>query len=86
MMQTPERREWFEVRSDALIDAKTAQQTLGQLPLEERQIVVMRIWGELGFTQIAGIMQLSVSTVHGRYTAALEQMRQRLEQPCRNKP
>src|SRR5437764_254434 len=81
-----ERREWFEAGPDTLIDAKTAEQTLGQLPLEERQIVVMRIWGELGFMQIADIMQLSVSTVHGRYAGALEQMRQRLEQPCRNKP
>src|SRR5690348_4211469 len=79
-----EHREWFESRPDSLIDAKTAEESLRHLAPEERQIVVLRIWGELGFTQIAELMQMSVSTAHGRYVSALEQMRKRLEQPCRN--
>jgi RNA polymerase sigma factor (sigma-70 family) len=78
------RGEWFESRSDSAIDAQTAEQTLRGLSAEHRQIVVLRIWGELNFTQIAEIVDLSVSAVYERYTTALQQMRTALEKPCRN--
>ena len=76
------RREWFESSPDALIDARTAEAALSQLPPPSREIVVLRIWGELGFAQIADVMQMSLSTVHDRYVAALRQMRGALEKPC----
>jgi RNA polymerase sigma-70 factor (ECF subfamily) len=79
------RRGWFAASVDSLLDAQTAEQALRQLPDEFREIVVMRIWGELGFAEIAGVMQLSVSTVHDRYVSALRQMRSELEKPCRTK-
>jgi RNA polymerase sigma-70 factor (ECF subfamily) len=77
------RREWFDDRPENLIDAESAERMLKNLPPDQREIVVMRIWGELGFAQIAEILQISVSTVHGRYTSALTQMRNELEKPCR---
>jgi RNA polymerase sigma-70 factor (ECF subfamily) len=79
------RCEWFETRPDALIDARQAERALERLAPEQREIVVLRIWGEMGFAEIARIMQLSVSTVHQRYVAALTQMRAALEKPCRSK-
>jgi RNA polymerase sigma-70 factor (ECF subfamily) len=79
------REEWFEARADNLIDARAAEQSLANLSADHREIVVLRIWGQLGFVQIAEIMQLSVSTVHARYTTALHQMRSNLEKPCRTK-
>jgi RNA polymerase sigma-70 factor (ECF subfamily) len=80
------RREWFETGVDALIDAKDAQAALADLPPASREIVVLRIWSDLGFAQIADVMQMSLSTVHDRYVAALRQMRTRLEkQPCSEK-
>jgi RNA polymerase sigma factor (sigma-70 family) len=77
------RGEWFEPAVDAPIDAVAAEGALRVLPAEARQIVVLRIWGEQGFAAIARIMGLGVSTVHERYTAALQQMRAALERrPC----
>ena len=76
------RREWFETRADALIDAATAKAALADLPPASREIVVLRIWSDLGFAQIADVMQMSLSTVHDRYIAALRQMRSALEKPC----
>jgi DNA-directed RNA polymerase specialized sigma24 family protein len=73
------RREEFEVSPDALIDAKSAEAALKQLPPELREVVILRIWGGLGFVQIAQGMHLGVSTVHGRYIASLERMRETLE-------
>ena len=79
------RGEWFDDRPDNLIDAQAAERTLRNLSEADREIVVLRIWSELGFTQIAEIVQMSVSTVHTRYGAALKQMRGQLEKPCRTK-
>lgn len=77
-----ERREWFEAATDSLIDAQVAERALRQLPDEYREVVVLRIWGELGLAQIARIMRLGVTTVHERYASALQQMRSALEKPC----
>lgn len=76
------RREWFEPRINALLDAQTAERALRQLPADSREIVVLRIWSGLGFAQIARVTGLGVSTVHDRYVAALEQLRHALEKPC----
>jgi RNA polymerase sigma-70 factor (ECF subfamily) len=76
------RREWFDAGADALLDAEVAQQALKRLEPDFREIVVMRIWGELGFAEIAGVMGVSVSTVHSRYVAAIKQLRAVLEKPC----
>lgn len=79
------RREWFESSADSLLDAQLAEAALRKLPDEHRQIVVMRIWGELGLAQIAEMMEMSVATVRERYISALSQLRGALEKPCRNK-
>src|SRR5262245_55802931 len=76
------RREWFETTSDAALDGEIAAQALRTLPEGHREVVVLRVWGELGWAQIAQIMQLSVSTVFERYRTALAQMRRAMENPC----
>jgi len=68
---------WF-CASEELLDGKTATEALGLLPLEIREIVIAKIWGELTLTQIAGITGLSVSTVHRRIESGLTQLRERL--------
>jgi RNA polymerase sigma factor (sigma-70 family) len=80
------RREWFESsRDDSAIDARAAEVALAGLSQRDREIVVLRIWGDMSLMQIAQIVQLSISTVHGRYTAALAQMRAALEKSCSSK-
>ena len=79
------RRDLFETSNDSLMDAALAEQALGGLPIELAEIVVLRIWSELGFAQIARILNLSPSTVHDRYHAALSQLRGALEQTCKSK-
>src|SRR4051794_3260655 len=76
---------WFELRPDAALDARAAETALKSLSLENRELVVMRIWGELGFAEIAQIMKLSVSTVHDKYKKALSELRSVLEKPCPTK-
>jgi len=56
-------------------EAQAAQLALSKLPVEQREIVVLRIWSGLGFEEIARLTNLSVGTVHQRYTDALKKMR-----------
>lgn len=79
------RRDWFDPQCEALLDARSAEQSLRRLRPELREVVLLRIWGDLGFAEIAEVMQLGVSTVHDRYRAALRELRAALERPCPTK-
>lgn len=74
---------WFESRSDDLIDAKTAEEVLQTLPAEQREVVLLRIWGQLSLRQIGQIVGSPLTTVHSRYKAALAAIRERMEQSCK---
>ena len=56
------------------------QQALSQLPVEQREVVVMRVWGELSFPQIAEVLSTSASTADTRYRAGLKQLRHQLNE------
>jgi RNA polymerase sigma-70 factor (ECF subfamily) len=80
-----QRQEWFSASPESLIDARSAEKALSQLPTELAEVVILRIWSELSFSQMARILQVSQSTVHDRYVAALTRLRSALEQPCKSK-
>ena len=74
---------WFEPRADDLIDAEAAQQAMESLTTEQREVVVLRIWGQMSLKEIAEIVGRPVSTVHSRYKAALAAMREYMEISCK---
>ena len=80
--QTPA---WFESRPDDRLDAQHAQVLLQELPIEQREVVALRIWGQLTLQEIARIVGVSVSTVHHRYQNTLQTMRERMDKPCKTK-
>jgi RNA polymerase sigma-70 factor (ECF subfamily) len=69
---------WF-ASADDRIDGREATQLLAELPLEQREVVVARIWGGLNFEDIASVAGCSVPTAHRRYHAGLSALRERLE-------
>lgn len=52
------------------------------LAIEERELIVLRIWSGLTWEQIAELTETSTSTAHRRYVAALKQLKQILEPSC----
>lgn len=70
---------WFDCEFERREESQSIQNALSKLPLEERQILVMRIWGNLSFSQIADVVETSSSTVHRRYLAALDEMKRLLD-------
>ena len=53
---------------------------LAQLPAEQREVVVLKIWGELSFAQIAETLEVSPNTAASRYRYALAKLREQLTQ------
>jgi len=74
---------WFESHPEDLIDARTAQEVLMTLPQAQREVVLLRIWGQLSLKQIARIVGSPLTTVHSRYKAALAAIKERMQQSCR---
>jgi RNA polymerase sigma factor (sigma-70 family) len=74
---------WFEGHADELIDARTAEQVLLSLPETQREVVLLRIWGQLSLKQISQIVGSPLTTVHSRYKAALAAIKERMERSCK---
>ena len=75
-------REWFQADSRGPVDAADTAQALQHLPLEQREVIVAHLWGNLTFEQVAEIAGCSASTAHRRYLAGLAQLREILGEPC----
>lgn len=69
---------WFVTNQDDQIDATQATEALSQLPQPQREIIVARIWGELSFQEIADLMEISSSSAHRQFIAALSKLREKL--------
>lgn len=72
------RESLFQVAFDDDIDGETLASALGELPEDQREVVVARIWGGLTFEEIGQTAGCSSSAAHRRYRAGLEQMKQKL--------
>ena len=77
-----ERATWFKSQTEDLLDAQTITQKLQALDKAQREVIVMRIWGELTLQQIADIVGCSIKTVFHRYESGLQNIRKKLEQSC----
>ena len=70
---------WFDpARAELAAEVEAA---LAQLPPEQREVVVMKIWGALTFTQIAEAVGINQNTAASRYRYALEQLETLLSRP-----
>jgi RNA polymerase sigma-70 factor (ECF subfamily) len=52
---------------------------LASLPIEQQEVIAMKINSELTFAQIADILHVSPNTAASRYRYALEKLRRALE-------
>jgi RNA polymerase sigma-70 factor (ECF subfamily) len=69
---------WF-ADIDDVIDGQDATRLLGELPLEQREVVVARIWGGLTFEDVAQLVGCPVPTAHRRFHAGLAALREKIE-------
>jgi len=53
-------------------------EALGELPPEQRAVVHLKLWEELTFEQVAGLLDIPLNTAASRYRYALDKLRERL--------
>jgi RNA polymerase sigma-70 factor (ECF subfamily) len=74
----------FELAPELTELSSSVETALAQLPDEQREVVVMKIWGGLTFAQIAGALDVSANTVASRYRYAIERLETVLAHEVRN--
>ena len=76
---------WFTTADDHL-DGREATRQLAELPLEQREVIVARLWGGLTFEEVARLVGCSLPTAHRRYQAGLAALRERLNRSWTHTP
>jgi RNA polymerase sigma-70 factor (ECF subfamily) len=70
---------WFDLRIEQREQAETMQAALNHLSAAQREVVVLKVWAELTFAQIAQSLNESINTVASRYRYGIEALRRHLE-------
>ncbi len=73
---------WFEPAEGDRLDAAAATDALKRLPIEQREVIVARLWGGLPFEEIARVSEMSLSKVYRSYQRGLAALRERLDASC----
>ena len=69
----------FAPSPEGAVDARLAADALGDLPPRQREAVVLRLWGHLGYADAARVAGVSLATAHADYAAAIAALRRRLD-------
>jgi RNA polymerase sigma-70 factor (ECF subfamily) len=64
----------FDARAERAERTALIESALAQLPGDQREVVVMKIWGGLTFAQIAQVLEVPLSTAASRYRYALTRL------------
>ena len=67
---------WFTPPDRDHAAEQNLRRALQSLPDDQRQVVVLHIWGELTFAQVAEILNIGANTAASRYRYALEKLRE----------
>ena len=71
--------EWFVEDFDGDDDSRVVQAAMEQLPVDQREVLTLKIWGDLTFRAIAETLGEPLNTVASRYRYALDALRNMLE-------
>ena len=74
-----EARHWFEHTADESPLERAAMRCLAQLPREQREVIVLKIWHQHTFEMIGELLDLSPNTVAGRYRYGMKKLKARLK-------
>jgi RNA polymerase sigma-70 factor (ECF subfamily) len=66
---------WFERTSSETALEREAVRALADLPQEQREVIVLKIWHEHTFEEIGELLSVSPNTAAGRYRYGLQKLR-----------
>ena len=70
-----ESKRWFERDAQESPAERVAMRCLAALPVEQREVIVLKLWHDLTFEEIGELLELSPNTAAGRYRYGLEKLR-----------
>ena len=73
------RTPWFHWDEDALMDADAVQGAMSRLSEQTREVLVLRIWAELTFEEIAGVIGVSETAAFRRFRLGLGQIKDAMQ-------
>ena len=74
-IELEERDAWFTAPFGGVEDSLALQAALLRIPEEQREVIVMHIWGELSFEETALVVGVSANTAASRYRYGLSKLR-----------
>jgi RNA polymerase sigma-70 factor, ECF subfamily len=66
---------WFSPPDRDYAGEQNLRRALGELPDDQREVIVLHVWGELTFSEIADLLGVSSNTAASRYRYALAKLR-----------
>lgn len=66
---------WFEPSPGETDAQEQAVKCLSQLPPEQREVIVLKIWNEYTFDAIGRLLDISPNTVAGRYRYGMDKLK-----------
>jgi RNA polymerase sigma-70 factor (ECF subfamily) len=69
---------WFKDTMEQDERARQIEQAIQSLPDYYKEVIILKIWGELTFEQIADTLDIPMNTAASRYRYALEKLRRTL--------
>jgi RNA polymerase sigma-70 factor (ECF subfamily) len=66
---------WFETNSNETEQEREAMRCLAKLPVEQCEVIVLKIWHGYTYEEIGRLLKVSPNTIAGRYRYGLEKMR-----------
>ena len=68
-------------RADISVEHIALQECFAELPIEQREVLGLKIYEEMTFEEIARMLGTSINTVAGRYRYGIERLRRALKEP-----
>lgn len=66
---------WFTGDWETQERARAIRAALDRVPTDQREVIVLKTWGELTFAEIAGVLDIPANTAASRYRLGLEALR-----------
>lgn len=66
---------WFERSASETPEERHAMRGLAELPQDQREVIVLKIWHEYTFEAIGTLLNISPNTAAGRYRYGLQKLR-----------
>jgi DNA-directed RNA polymerase specialized sigma24 family protein len=70
-----ESHRWFERAPEEPPAERAAMRCLARLPVEQREVIVLKVWHERTFQEIGELLSISPNTVAGRYRYGLQKLK-----------